>query len=105
MKSGIVGGTGQLWKGVAGILLMLIGLGLIYWLISDARPANADTHGLLLTGGLTLAIIGVCYPMLAVRCPKCGDAWVWRAMRRLPHRQWLQWLLAQDSCPRCATDF
>lgn len=101
-RSGIFQRTGQVWKAVAGLLSMLLGIGLIYWSISAYQTPQMKLP--VLVAGTILAAIGTFYPGFAVRCPNCRDPWLWRAMSRRPHRQWLSWLLLQDNCPKCGYD-
>ncbi len=101
-SSGIFVRTGQVWKAIGGFLAMLIGTGLVYYSISVFQVADRQFEILLL--GTSLAAVGTVFPWLAVRCPSCRDPWLWRAISRQPHRQWLSWLLVQEHCPNCGYD-
>jgi hypothetical protein len=101
-KPGVLVRSGQAWKGIAGMLAIFLGTGLVYWSVSVFQVADMKLSMLVI--GTFLAGTGTVYPWLAVRCPSCRDPWLWRAMSRHPHRQWLSWLLSQGSCPKCGFD-
>lgn len=101
-NSGVFIRSGQVWKAVAGLIVMLIGTGLVYWSVSAHRLPEMKLEVLVV--GTLLAAAGTIIPWLIVRCPSCHDRWLWRAMSRHPHRQWLAWLLAQEMCPKCGYD-
>lgn len=69
MKHSVVMRTGQTWKLVLSILLMLIGSFAPLW----------DVFGMSWTVGTVLALVGYAFGCLAITCPDCGSRWFWSA--------------------------
>lgn len=86
--------TGQRWKLAAGFVGVLVGGAIMFAAIRADHPVG------ILTGvaAEAVAMIGAC---LAVRCPHCRDAWIWRAMRTQDVNSWVPWLLTLTTCPKC----
>lgn len=101
LRHSIVGKTGQSWKLGLGLTFLLIGFAtMVTGLQRLQQPNGFET---CLTGiaiGLS-AFAGTC---AAVRCRSCGMRWLWAAMKGQEQLQWLNWLAAQRTCPRCGAD-
>lgn len=97
----IVSATNQSWKmntfylslGVSG-LFMFAG-DYIGNLVSMSQPAYLNIAGTLLS---MVSFIAIC---LSIKCPKCKDKWLWRAVSNSKSGDWLFWLKSQTSCPVC----
>jgi hypothetical protein len=84
--------TGQYWKLMAGIGLLLIG----------SFAPLFSTIGMSWTGGTILAIAGYAFACLAIRCPGCGSRWFWQAALDAGlYRP----LFTRSACPQCQRDF
>jgi len=88
MRSSVVARTGQLWKLVIAILVMVIGS------VAPVWPAS----GLTWTTGTLLAVAGFLFGCLMIRCPACGNRWFWDALMR-PENYGP--LLSKPDCPAC----
>lgn len=81
--------TGQLWKFWLAIVALLIGC------IAPAFPST----GLSWTAGTILAIAGYAYGLWFIRCPECGDRWMWQAAL---DAGLYKPLMTKPECPACA---
>jgi hypothetical protein len=103
VNSGLIGRTGQLRKIIFGLTLLVFGMSLLFWILSDSPPQKESLKGALIYFGALTGLIGVFLPVATVRCPNCRDRWLWRAMSRKDDSEWLKWLIALDACPKCDT--
>ncbi|MBW7930422.1 MAG: hypothetical protein H3C57_03840 [Gammaproteobacteria bacterium] len=88
----LLGLTGQYWKLVAGMLLLLVG---------SIAPLFEAT-GMSWTVGTIVACVGYAFTLLAVRCPNCGSRWFWQAaLDAGVYRP----LFKESTCPSCQHDF
>jgi len=90
--SSVVSRTGQSWKLVVAILLMLVGSFAPLW----------EASGMNWTVGTILAVVGYVYGTFFIVCPKCGKRWFWAAALDAglygP-------LFRGSACPACKHDF
>ena len=102
-ENSIMSRTGQNGKGFIGLLGIVVSVALIGYVIYHGQT-NALAFDLL---GLSmvLGIVGFAYPLLSIRCPRCGDRWLWRAASTKPHPHALRWLAEQERCPKCEATF
>jgi hypothetical protein len=100
----IVVRSGQSRKGVIAAALIL--LGAVCAIVAFVAPAlvGGDTFRAFNVGAL-VAVGGVLYGTLSIRCPKCRTRWVALAMRKRDVGGWLAWLLSLKACPICGEDF
>jgi hypothetical protein len=88
--------SGQTWKLATGAALFLAGgVGMLAGIAND--HLLGDIGGLLV---IATAMVATCW---GVRCPRCRDPWVWRAISTQDAGVWVPWLLALRTCPGCAT--
>jgi hypothetical protein len=88
--------SGQTWKLATGAVLFLAGgVGMLAGIAND--HLLADVGGLLVAA---TAMVATCW---GVRCPRCRDPWVWRAISTQDAGVWVPWLLALTTCPGCET--
>lgn len=90
----VIRSSGQLWKLLAGFVALLVGGGALVTGIA--------------TGSVVLILAGVLGGLLslgatcsAIRCPECGDRWVWRAVSTVDAQTWVPWLFELAACPGC----
>jgi hypothetical protein len=84
--------TGQYWKLIAGMALLLGG---------SFVPLVAAS-GMSWTTGTVLAVAGYAFACLGIRCPGCGSRWLWQAALDAGlYRP----LFTRSSCPQCQRDF
>jgi hypothetical protein len=84
--------TGQKWKAIVGIVLMLVG---------SIAPAF-ESSGMSWTVGTIIATIAYGFVLLAIECPKCRQRWFLKA---LVYAEYYGPLFKESSCPLCAHDF
>ena len=75
--------------------LLLIGVSLV----TITRRTLLAT--ILLLTGITLALAGLVWGCLAIRCPRCHARLLWKAMKGEAHQNWLSELLSLNACPYC----
>lgn len=97
--------THQAWKQRAsnlGVLLGAVVMTATLWRYDYFSHAGSlDPHAVIYLGISCVIIAASLYLSVgAIRCPSCGDRWVWRALK-LASGRWLHWLRAQDACPAC----
>ena len=97
--------THQAWKQRAsnlGVLLGAIVMTATLWRYDYFSHADSlDPHAVIYLGISCVIIAASLYLSVgAIRCPSCGDRWIWRALK-LASGRWLHWLRAQDVCPAC----
>jgi hypothetical protein len=72
------------------------------YLAPNLLAAAFGTSPVVVTLAATIAglglLIGAC---LSIRCPSCGLSLAWHGVSRRPASDWLTWLLAVRTCPRC----
>jgi hypothetical protein len=92
MRSSVISWTGQSWKLVVSIALLLIG----------TFGPLVPSAGLGWTAGTILAVVGYAFGVWFIVCPTCGDRWFWSAAldARLYGR-----LFGQPACPSCKRNF
>jgi|CXWL01.1.fsa_nt_gi hypothetical protein len=92
LNNSVLTRTGQSWKLVTAILLMLIGSFAPLW---DGSRINW-------TWGTVLAVAGYVYGVLFIVCPKCGNRWFWSAAL---DATLYGPLFRAPACPACKQDF
>lgn len=101
-EESILYSTGQIWKYRVGYIGGIIALALfgIQW-FRDSMPGpwyiGMDIAG---TGAVLATLI---FPMIAVKCPKCGARWEWIAVNKKHGAKGFGWVVRQTSCPVCGT--
>ena len=88
----------QRWKLAASFIGMSLGTTLV---VAGHEPGSGITLPLV---GALLAVAGLLFGVLAIRCPCCGARWVWLAVSEQPASRWFQWLDSQTACPSCEHD-
>lgn len=100
--SSVIRKTGQWWKLVASFCgVMLGGLGLF----SGMKQMSSDASGrtlALMGGGILLMMAGLAFACTAIRCPRCHAHWLWAAVSKQDHNEWMAWLLSRPTCPQCS---
>ena len=99
--------THQGWKqrasnfgALLGTLIMVATLWRFHYL---SHGGVIDRSGVIYLGISCVIIAASLYISFGtIRCPVCGNRWIWRAARqRSP--PWLTWLRAQQTCPACGS--
>ncbi|MSR09968.1 MAG: hypothetical protein EXR82_10720 [Gammaproteobacteria bacterium] len=88
----VISRTGQSWKLIIAILLLLIG---------SFAPLWAGS-GIDWTWGSILAIAGYAFGVLLIVCPKCSNRWFWSAAL---DATLYGPLFKAPACPVCKQDF
>ena len=104
-RRSIIAESGQLWKVVAGLLLLIIGaaVGIAVSFIPYLRTeavASGRFNGLQAVSTVAAAV-GFVYLCTRVRCPRCGAKWVWMAVNGKLGAGSLDALITLDRCPAC----
>ncbi|MDA0822351.1 MAG: hypothetical protein O3C28_08000 [Proteobacteria bacterium] len=84
--------TGQMWKMLVGVVLMLVG---------SVAPAF-ESIGMSWTVGTIVATIAYGFVIVAITCPKCQQRWFLQA---LVHAEQYGPLFKGSACPVCSHDF
>ena len=92
LDNSVVSRTGQSWKLIVAILLMLIGSFAPLW----------EASGINWTLGTILAVVGYVFGTFAVTCPSCSSRWFWSAA--LDARLYGP-LFRAPACPACKQEF
>lgn len=102
-ENSIMSKTDQNRKGLIGLLGLLASVALFGFVIYQGQTGTLafDLLGL----ATVIGIAGFAYPVLTIRCPGCGDRWLWRAMSTQPHPRAMKWLAEQERCPNCDATF
>jgi energy-coupling factor transporter transmembrane protein EcfT len=88
----VISRTGQSWKLMFAIVLMLVGSFAPLW----------EGSGINWTEGTILAVVGYVFGTVLIVCPKCGKRWFWAAA--LDARLYGP-LFRESACPACKHDF
>jgi len=98
--------SGQFWKlklSFFGILLSGVVMFAGKYFIVDPNAEIRTRGGMLLLGGTALSLGCFIFAVVAIRCPYCRNRLFWEAVSKKDRKDWLPWLLSQDSCPNCKT--
>ncbi len=90
----VVRRSGQWWKLTTGFAGVVVAGGVLIYGISRGHFAS-------ILCGIALVAMAMFATFTAVRCPRCRDRWVWRAVRTRDANAWLPWLLVLRACPIC----
>ena len=94
--------TGQATKFFVGVCLFVVIGMCLTWMFLSAELTDYFPFMILSTVVAALAVgVWLC---LAIRCPRCRARIVWVAIHERGVGDWLFWLLALQTCPRCAFD-
>ena len=91
----------QAWKLHAMVAAMVASGALMAfagWKIDGLTP---DQFAFYMLSGVILGLGSMAVACLSIRCPNCGDRWLWRAVSKRDSGIWLAWLESQKSCPAC----
>jgi hypothetical protein len=104
-RCSIIVESGQLWKVIAGLLLLIIGsaVGIVVSFIPYPRTKAVVSGRLnsLQAISTVAAAAGFAYLCMSVRCPRCGAKWVWMAVNGKLDAGSLGALVTLDRCPAC----
>lgn len=92
MENSLLPATGQRWKLIVTLALLIVGSVAPIW------PAT----GIGWWSGTFLALAGYAFGCLLIRCPACGDRWFWTAAQR---PEVYAAVFKTDSCPACQRQF
>ena len=104
-RRSIIVESGQLWKVIGGLLLLIIGaavgiaVSFIPYLRTDVMVSGRFNS--LQAISTVAAAAGFVYLCMRVRCPRCGAKWVWMAVNGRLGAGSLHALVTLDRCPRC----
>jgi predicted RNA-binding Zn-ribbon protein involved in translation (DUF1610 family) len=62
---------------------------------------TTDQFALAMLSAMVIGLGAFVFGCTAIKCPKCGERWLWRAVRTRSSGSWLHWLQSQDRCPAC----
>ena len=100
MPNSLITKSSQNWKLTFGGVLSICGfVTLVYGLRGEG---NSNTN--VAIGGLLLGLLSFVATWFSIRCPRCGAPWLWMAVSKQKHLQWLDWLYDQKVCPKCGHD-
>ena len=88
----VVAKTGQSWKLVVAIVLMVVGSFAPLW----------EGFGINWTAGTILVIVGYAFGIWFIVCPGCGNRWIWSAAL---DATLYGPLFKGSACPACKRDF
>ncbi len=91
--------TGQIWKFRVMYLFTLLGIALVIgaqWF----KDSGSWFVGMDIAGCLAI-LVGLAFPMLAVKCPECRARWYWMAVSKKHDTHAFRWLASQAACPAC----
>jgi hypothetical protein len=97
--------TRQAWKPRASNLGTALGVAIMVatlWRFDYfSHPDSLESRAVAYLGISSLIIAVSLYLSVgAIRCPSCGDRWMWRALK-IASGRWLHWLRDQQVCPAC----
>ncbi len=92
------GHTGKVWIPLVCMVIATLLTVTALWQIEDVR---GDWQSIVLLLGAGIGIGGFLYSWLSLKCPNCGDRWLWRATSTRHEFSWLKWLLRLEACPNC----
>lgn len=109
---GWIGRTGQRWKLVVGVILLVVGGMALIAMVVVTGSANEviggrDRSDLIAWVAFALAAGGagsVLWLVTAIRCPQCGSRPVWTLISARGSSQWSTRLLSLEVCPTCGFD-
>lgn len=97
--------TRQGWKLPAALLILpIVGVAIALSAAFGTLGGNEEQQVALMVGSLGIAVAGVAWALLTVRCRPCGARLLLVAMRGQHSREWLSWLLRLVACPVCGDD-
>lgn len=92
MKHSVITHTGQTWKLVLGITLLLAG----------SFVPLVKSVGMSWTVGTIIAGVGYVFALVFIRCPNCKSRWLWQATL---NAELYAPLFKDSACPQCKRDF
>lgn len=102
-KESILYCTGQIWK----FRVMYIGAMIAAALVFGAQWFKGSMPGPWFVGvmlaGAVAALVALAFPVITIKCPKCGARWYWMAISKKHRTNEFRWLASQTSCPVCGT--
>lgn len=104
MKNWIISQTGQGSKILIGSGLLAVGglVNVVAVLYSGSQSFDASAWlARLQLPAAVVALLGVAYLCISVRCPRCGAKWIWMAISGRLSSSSTTSLLDLQACPRC----
>jgi len=92
--------TNQQWKLRAAFAMVLIASAFMWFDSPIADFLGLPRYTPRLIGAL-LDLATLVSASLAIRCPNCRLSLVWFALSKKANDSWLNWLMDEDTCPRC----
>jgi DNA-directed RNA polymerase subunit RPC12/RpoP len=90
----------QQWKLRAAFALVLVASAFMWFARPIAEFLRLSRYTPTLIGTF-LGLATLVLASLAIRCPNCRLSLVWFALSKKSTGSWLDWLLDEDTCPRC----
>ena len=90
----------QQWKLRAAFVSILFASAFMWFDRPIAEFLGLSRYTPALTGTF-LGLATLVSASLAIRCPSCRLSLVWFALSKKSTGSWLNWLLDEDTCPRC----
>ena len=95
---GLLTDTGQQWKLRIMTFGIVLGAPLIFFAIWHQDTMPGSEYIRMVLAGTLISAFSLVFPVLAIRCPRCGSHWLWIAYRK-PHRKWYDWLKTLTNWP------
>ena len=92
MANSLIRKSGQLWKFVLAVALLLIG----------SFAPLAKSIGMSWTAGTIVALVGYVFALAFIMCPACNSRWLWKAML---NAELYAPLFKKPQCPTCKHDY
>ena len=99
LENSIIRKTGQFWK-LPLSLFMLVG-GWAGMVIALTSFDGKEGRSIIAIVSLFIAISGLLFAFVSVKCPKCNYRWVWIAASKINKSEWPHWFLKLGCCPSC----
>ena len=96
----VIKGTNQAWKLYLCFAVCMIGGAMMLYGVFEIQ-GNSDQTVSFLPLGCLITLIGTVLSCLSIRCPECRYSWVWHAITKEKHNQWVLWLIFFSKCPKC----
>ena len=100
-----LGGTGQAWKLMVFLALLLSSLalfGLMVWALNlNAPPPWLPSDIALGLASVVIGLTGIGWLVLSIRCPRCRGFVAWWLVTRGPVSSWWALLVTSRTCPAC----
>jgi hypothetical protein len=92
--------TGQVWKFWLMPIGTILGAVILLWTEAHKNSLSGSEFFMALIFSVLVEAISLIFPIIGIRCPRCGARWLWIAVSRSGNDKWFHQLF-QTSCPSC----